>query len=109
MIAQVRDIINLSAEWNLTFDERINLYNECAKALDTQGDSQGAFEIYYKYLQLVNMKDASKYQGESTALVINAVKGPKVINFEEILVLEVVSELKKSAKNLFEFVDLFVK
>jgi len=50
MIAQVRDIINLSAEWNLTFDERINLYNECAKALDTQGDSQGAFEIYYKYL-----------------------------------------------------------
>ena len=50
MIAQVRDIINLSAEWNLTFDERINLYNECAKALDSQGDSQGAFEIYYKYL-----------------------------------------------------------
>ena len=50
MIAQVRDIINLSAEWNLTFDERINLYNECAKALDIQGDSQGAFEIYYQYL-----------------------------------------------------------
>lgn len=47
MIAQVRDIVNLSAEWNLNYDDRMNLYNECAKALDKDGDNQGAFEIYF--------------------------------------------------------------
>ena len=47
MIAQVRDIVNLSAEWILNYDDRMNLYNECAKALDKDGDNQGAFEIYF--------------------------------------------------------------
>jgi len=50
MIAQVRDVINLSANWNLTNDERMNLYTECAKSLDLDGDSQGAFAIYFESL-----------------------------------------------------------
>lgn len=32
-----------------------------------------------------------------------------MINFEEVLLLDVVTDLKKSAKQLFEFLDLFMK
>ena len=76
MIAQVRDVINLSANWNLTNDERMNLYTECAKSLDLDGDSQGAFAIYFESLLDINAKNASKYQSQATALLTNAVKGP---------------------------------
>ena len=87
----------------------MNLYTECAKSLDLDGDSQGAFKIYFECLSDVNAKNASKYQTEATALLVNAVKGPQVINFEEVMVLDVVQDLKNSAKALFEFIDLFTK
>ena len=58
---------------------------------------------------MTNGKNASKYQKESTALLVNAVKGPEVINLEEVMLLDAVKELKKSAKPLFEFVELFMK
>ena len=76
MIAQVRDIIKLSAEWNLTKDERLALYFECAKALDGEGDAGGAFNLYFHSLSLVDAKSTSKYQKEAESLIANAIKGP---------------------------------
>jgi hypothetical protein len=38
MISQVRDIINLSSDWKLNEEERLDLYTECAKSLDRDGD-----------------------------------------------------------------------
>jgi hypothetical protein len=109
MIAQVRDIVKLSTDWVLTKDERLALYFESAQALDTEGDAQGAFNLYFTSLSLVDAKNASKYQKEAEKLIANAVKGPEVINFEEVLMIEAVQDLKKSSKELFEFVDLFLK
>ena len=109
MIAQVRDIIKLSSEWNLTKDERLSLYIECAQALDQDGDAQGAFNLYFHSLSLIDAKNASKYQKEAEKLIVNAVKGPQVINFEEIMMVDAVQDLKKTSKELFEFVDLFLK
>jgi hypothetical protein len=109
MIAQVRDIVKLSTDWVLTKDERLALYFESAQALDTEGDAQGAFNLYFHSLSLVDAKNASKYQKEAEKLIANAVKGPEVINFEEVLMIESVQDLKKSSKELFEFVDLFLK
>ena len=109
MIEQVRDVIQLSAEWNLTRDERLQLYISCAQALDKEGDSQGAFNLYFYCLSLVDAKNASKYQKDSEKLIINAIKGPKVINFEEIMLVDAVKDLKKTSKELFEFIDLFLK
>ena len=76
MISQVRDIINLSAEWNLSDDERLSLYNECALALEKDGDSQGAFDINFRSLALVSQKNAGKFQKEASHMVVNAIKGP---------------------------------
>jgi hypothetical protein len=61
MIAQVRDIVKLSTDWVLTKDERLALYFESAQALDTEGDAQGAFNLYFTSLSLVDAKNASKY------------------------------------------------
>ena len=85
------------------------MYFVCANALEAEGDSQGAFQIYFNTLQMTNGKNASKYQKESTALLVNAVKGPEVINLEEVMLLDAIKDLKKSAKQLFEFVELFMK
>ena len=109
MIAQVRDIIKLSADWNLTKDERLELYIECAKALDAEGDAGGAFDLYFHSLSLVDAKSSSKYKKEAEKLIANAIKGPKVIYLEEIMVIAAVQDLKKSSKELFDFVDLFLK
>jgi hypothetical protein len=109
MISQVKDIVKLSAEWNLTKDERLALYIECAKALDTEGDAGGAFDLYFHSLSLVDAKSSSKYQKEAEKLIANAIKGPQVIYLEEIMTIAAVQDLKKSSKELFDFVDLFLK
>jgi phage antirepressor YoqD-like protein len=42
-------------------------------------------------------------------LIANAIKGPQVINFEEVMIIEAVQDLKKSSKDLFDLIDLFLK
>ena len=46
--------------------------------------------MYFYCLSLVDAKNASKYQKDSEKLIINAIKGPKVINFEEIMLVDAV-------------------
>ena len=42
-------------------------------------------------------------------MVVNAIKAPKILNFEEILVLDLVKDIQTSNKELFAFIDLLVK
>jgi hypothetical protein len=46
---------------------------------------------------------------EAEKLIANAIKGPQVIHFEEIMVIDAVQELKKTSKDLLEFMELFLK
>ena len=41
-------------------------------------------------------------------MVVNAIKAPKILNFEEILVLDLVKDIQTSNKVLFAFIDLLV-
>ena len=41
-------------------------------------------------------------------MVVNAIKAPKILNFEEILVLDLVKDIQTSNKELFAFIDLLV-
>lgn len=117
-ICQVRDINKLSNDWKLTKSERYELYVECAKILDKEGDS-GAFSVYYQAIKLFdedqNLRDQymknkkSSYQSEAEKLVINAIKSPEIVNFEEVIALEAIQDLKKTSKEIFDFVDLFTK
>lgn len=42
-------------------------------------------------------------------MVVNAIKAPKILNFEEILVLDLVKDIQASNKELFAFIDLLVQ
>ena len=61
MICQVRDINRVSNDWKLTKTERHDLYIECAKILDLEGDS-GAFQVFYEALRLFDDDQALRNQ-----------------------------------------------
>ena len=103
MIKQVQSIHSLSEDWKLTKDQRYELYISCAKALEHAGDCTGAFQVYMEALKLVDTGSKSKKgdQGKkehTERLIVNAIKSPQTINFEEILLLDAVKELGKQAK-----------
>jgi len=118
MICQVRDINKISNDWKLTKTERHDLYVECAKILDQEDDS-GAFMVYYEALRLFDEDQQLRsqfkkskmdyYQSEAEKLVINAIKSPEIVNFEEVIALEAIQDLKKTSKKIFDFVDLFLQ
>lgn len=106
MIDQVRDIANLSADWYLQKEERINLYIHCGQALDTEADHRGAFKVYFQAFKLINSLSAKEQKektrkSEAESLIISALKSPEVINLEEIMLLEAIQELKNSSKEIF--------
>jgi hypothetical protein len=54
MIEQVKDIANLSGDWDLTTDERVDLYFACAQALSSTDDSTSAFKVYYEAFKILD-------------------------------------------------------
>lgn len=114
MIKQVQDIAKLSEEWKLSKDQRYDLYISCAQALEHSEDCRGAFQVYMDALKLVDIgsknKQADQARKQHTErLIVNAIKSPQTINFEEILLLDSVQQLSKQAKQLFQMVDLYLK
>lgn len=106
MIDQVRDIANLSADWYLQKEERINLYIHCGQALDSESDHRGAFKVYFQAFKLINSLSAKEQKektrkSEAESLIISALKSPEVINLEEIMLLDAIQELKNSSKEIF--------
>ena len=110
MIQQVKDVDKLSAEWALKTDERIELYLVCAQALEQEQDHTGAFKVYYEAFTLLETQkvDSKKYKNHCENLIISAIKSPSVINFEEIMLLSVVQDLKKTLKGIIDLVELFI-
>jgi len=113
MIRQVQDLIKLSVEWNLTKEERHNLYYECAEVLQHEGDYTGAFNLYYQALKIIDSEQSKTLkkdiQKKIEALVANAIKSPAVVNFEEILNLDTVKDAKKKQVVLFTLLDNLLK
>ena len=108
MIEPVRNIHVESQEWYLTKEERIDLYVKCAQALERENDSAGAFKVYFQAFKLINTlhaKEAKKMTTQAEQFVIAALKSPEVINFEEIMLLNAVKELKQSSQKIFNLVN----
>uniref|UniRef100_A0A7S3IG68 PCI domain-containing protein n=1 Tax=Strombidium inclinatum TaxID=197538 RepID=A0A7S3IG68_9SPIT len=113
MIRQVEQIRTLSREWDLSTEERISLYIECAKALENNNSASTAYSLYYDALVLLekpSVPKASKaqFQPYAISLVQQALRCPEVFFFDEITLLESVKELKTSAKDLFGLIDFYL-
>jgi hypothetical protein len=59
MIEQVKDIANISNDWDLTTDQRVDLYFNCAQALNSSDDSTSAFKVYFEAFKLIDGKKGS--------------------------------------------------
>jgi hypothetical protein len=85
--------VRLSADWELTRDERLELYIESAKILQLEGEDTSAFKLYFEAMKLINKmnkKEAEfqKYKIYAEGLLVSAIKSPHTINFEELMLLE---------------------
>jgi hypothetical protein len=114
MITQVKDIMKLSADWSLSTLDKIELYLTCADALDSQNDSNGAFDLYFEAFRLVQAVDQkkfdkSKYSSQGEKLLVNAIKSPKVINFQQITSMEIIKLLQSSSQDLNTLITLFMQ
>lgn len=111
MIKQVQDLPNLSEEWNLTKEERYTLYVECARLLKGENDDDSAFRLFNEAARLVDVKAGGVTADENiktaSDLVVSAIRSPMVLNFDEIMALSIVKELKNKAKEIYALIELF--
>lgn len=99
MIKQVQDVVNLSEQWKLTKEQRFDLYICCAEGLEQAKDSTGAVQVYMEALKLVSSGQKNKQGDQSKKehterLIVNAIKSPQTINFEEILLIDAVKQFR---------------
>jgi hypothetical protein len=100
MIKQVQDVAKLSEEWKLTREQRFELYIKCAQALEEAKDCTGAVQVYVEALKQVDGGSKNKQVDQQRKqhverLIVNAIKSPKTINFEEILLIDAVQSFTK--------------
>ena len=89
MIQQVRDIETLSADWELTRDQRIDLYLKCAAALAKENDNGNAFRVYFHTFKYIH-NEKGDFKTHAEQLIISAFRAPQIINIEEVLLFDAV-------------------
>jgi len=108
MIQQVRDITTVSADWNLTPQQRIDLYMACGKALSQENDNGHAFNVYFQAFKILNWQKAVKSDFKSSAedMIFTALKSSHTVRIEEILLFDAIKDLKTSSKEIFQLLEL---
>lgn len=111
MIGKAHDIVNESKEWNLTIDERRDLYMTVANSLDQQNDSTHAFKVMHAYLKLYKKKltaeEVALTERDARKCVILAIKAVDVINFEELLDLQAIKQMTGKNEEVLKLLNLF--
>lgn len=91
---RARNVENEQLQWELTADERKDLFLNVAKSLEDAQD-EGAFQVLHAYLrQFENDKAVVDVEAEARRCVILAIKASSVINFEELLDLKSIKALE---------------
>ena len=59
IIDRARKVVQETANWNLTKDERRSLYQKVGRALDQLGESSYAFKVLFTNLKLYDESDGA--------------------------------------------------
>lgn len=117
MVNQLHTIDSQCSKWSMTPPEKRHLLREIYLSLDRINDSK-AFKICLAYLKEFQnqSKNAQIKENELTTLdtdarrcVILAIKARDVINFEELLELNAIKQLKGANKQVLDLLDLFIE
>lgn len=105
MAQRARNIEQEQQSWNLSYDEKKELYLSVAQSLDSAGD-EGAFQVMHAYLRQFefdkNTSNMAQIEPHARRCVILAIKTPNVINFEELLDLKAIKALESVSAFLSE-------
>ncbi len=98
IVENVKNIEEISKDWELSLEERRQLYRACAQTLDKNNESVAAFKVSVAYLKLFNKCNdqelaSIKIENEAQRCVLLGVKVPTVIDFADILQLNAVKYL----------------
>ena len=112
IVENVKKVEEISKEWNMSIDERKELYRSSALSLDKNNEYVAAFQVTVAYLKLFQKSSdqeiqAAKIEHEAQRCVILGVKVPTVIDFADILQLKAVQNLQGKNKEVFDFMSLF--
>lgn len=83
---KAKTIVKDSSTWNLSKDEKRELYQQVGRALDKKSFSSAAFRVIHANLRLYNDADSDLEGTEQDArrCIILAIKAVDVINFAEL-------------------------
>ena len=109
VVERARKIVQESASWTLSNDERKSLYQTVGRALDKIGESGAAFKVFFSALKLYEESDASiaLIEEDARRCVILAIKAVDVINFAELLELPAIKQLTSKHAKVFELLNQF--
>lgn len=109
VVERARMIVQESAAWTLTNDERKSLYQKVGRVLDNVGESGAAFKVFFAALKLYEESDAAIATTEDDArrCVILAIKAVDVINFAELVDLPAIKQLTSKHTKVFALLELF--
>lgn len=104
---RARAVVQDSADWNISTEERRELYHTVAQVLISQND-HGAFHIMYAYCSLfekATKEELAAIEKDVHSCVVLAVKAPSVVNFEELQDMKALKSIQE--KEAYKFLDLF--
>ena len=114
IVERARNVEQEAQEWNLTLEEKQQLFLSIAQVLDKDQDPE-AYKVMHAYLRTFErtknedeLKKLKDLQVNARRCIILAIKACQVINFEEILDLKAIKSVQQSEKQVFEFLSLFV-
>lgn len=108
---RAKSIVKDAASWNLSKEEKQDLFRQVGRVLDLQGLSSSAFHVMYSYLKLYEASDSTLAATEDDArrCVILAIKAVDVINFAELVDLPAIKQLTKKHEKVFSLLNLFTQ
>ena len=111
IIDRARKVVQETANWNLTKDERRSLYQKVGRALDQLGESSYAFKVLFTYMKLFAESDGqavlSQTENDARRCVILAIKAVDIINFAELVNLPAIKQLTQNYSKVFSLLNLF--
>lgn len=113
MVSNVRDVVQVSKDWRISMEERLDLYKLCAQVLEDNNEGLYSFRIMLEFIRAYNGVKLDKEKLEVIALAkktaLQGIKELKAINIEELLATDVFQNHKTSnLKEVCQVLELFI-
>lgn len=111
ILSNIKSIQKVSEKWNITNEQRINIYKHCIEILVSNDETLSAYDLILKTISLVGSDKDKIEQNEELVKkgITIALQHPKIVNFDVLYTLPAVKLLTESKKadKLYELLHIF--